>query len=59
MTAGGKNIAPQPIEGLLKTNAYLAEVVVVGNKRNFASGSRRAGLRQAHRLVPEPVDHDR
>ena len=37
VTAGGKNIAPQPIEGRLKTNAYIAEVVVVGNKRKFPS----------------------
>ena len=37
VTAGGKNIAPQPIEGRLKTNAYIAEIVVVGNKRKFAS----------------------
>lgn len=37
VTAGGKNIAPQPIEGLLKTNAYITEVVVVGNQRRFPS----------------------
>ena len=37
VTAGGKNIAPQPIEGRLKTNAYIAELVVVGNKRKFPS----------------------
>ena len=37
VTAGGKNIAPQPIEGLLKTNAYITEIVVVGNKRRFAA----------------------
>jgi long-chain acyl-CoA synthetase len=35
VTAGGKNIAPQPIEGRLKTNAYIAEIVIVGNKRKF------------------------
>ena len=35
VTAGGKNIAPQAIEGRLKTNAFIAEIVVVGNKRNF------------------------
>jgi long-chain acyl-CoA synthetase len=37
VTAGGKNIAPQAIEGKLKTNAYIAEVVVVGNRRSFAA----------------------
>ncbi len=35
VTAGGKNIAPQEIEGRLKTNAFIAEVVVVGNRRSF------------------------
>jgi len=35
VTAGGKNIAPQPIENLLKTNKYIAEAVVIGNKRKF------------------------
>jgi long-chain acyl-CoA synthetase len=37
VTAGGKKIAPQAIEGRLKTNAYIADVVVVGNRRSFAS----------------------
>lgn len=35
VTAGGKNIAPQVIEGRLKTSAFIAEVVVVGNRRSF------------------------
>ncbi|HEY7818743.1 MAG TPA: long-chain fatty acid--CoA ligase, partial [Vicinamibacteria bacterium] len=37
VTSGGKNIAPQVIEGKLKTNAFIADVVVVGNQRSFAS----------------------
>jgi long-chain acyl-CoA synthetase len=37
VTSGGKNIAPQAIEGRLKTNAYITEVVVVGNRRSFAA----------------------
>lgn len=37
VTAGGKKIAPQAIEGRLKTNAYVTDVVVVGNRRSFAS----------------------
>jgi len=37
VTSGGKNIAPQPIESLLKTNPLIAEIVMIGNKRNFPS----------------------
>jgi long-chain acyl-CoA synthetase len=35
VTAGGKNVAPQPIESLLKTNKYISQAVIVGNKRKF------------------------
>lgn len=37
VTASGKNVAPQKIEGLLKTNPYLVNVVAVGDKRPFIS----------------------
>jgi long-chain acyl-CoA synthetase len=35
VTAGGKKIAPQPIEGRLKTNPFIASAVMLGDKRKF------------------------
>jgi long-chain acyl-CoA synthetase len=37
VTSGGKNIAPQPIENLLKQNPFIANAVVVGAGRKFIS----------------------
>lgn len=37
VTAGGKNVAPQPIENTIKTSPYIANAVVVGNGRKFVS----------------------
>ncbi len=35
VTAGGKKVAPQPIEGLLKLNKFISNAVLLGDRRKF------------------------
>lgn len=35
VTSGGKNIAPQKIENLLKTERFISQIMVYGDKKNY------------------------
>jgi long-chain acyl-CoA synthetase len=35
VTSGGKNVAPQPIENLLRSDRYINQAILVGDRRNF------------------------
>ncbi len=73
VTAGGKNIAPQPIEALLKTSPFLSNAVMIGDRRpypimilvpNFptlAAWAASAGIRDTDpaALVARPEVHDK
>ncbi len=37
VTSGGKNIAPQPIENILKLDPYITSAVVLGDRKRFIS----------------------
>lgn len=37
VTSGGKNVAPQPIEGILNLNPYISNALVIGDSKKFIS----------------------
>jgi long-chain acyl-CoA synthetase len=69
ITAGGKNIAPQNIENLIKSDSYIQEVVVHGDRRPYLTAiivpdfnamkglALRLGI--PYMSVPELISHPR
>ena len=53
VTAGGKKIAPQPIENQLKANPYIAEIVVIGNTRRFPAALVVPDFERLHKWTRE------
>jgi long-chain acyl-CoA synthetase len=53
VTSAGKNIAPQPIENVLKTNPLISEIVMVGNGRNYPSALVVPNFENLGRLAAE------
>jgi long-chain acyl-CoA synthetase len=37
VTAGGKNVAPQPVENALKATGYISQAALIGDQRRFVS----------------------
>jgi len=71
VTAGGKNVAPQNLENELKTDPFISQVVVHGDKRRFLSAlvtvneenvrkwAAENGVTLAARLHEDPVVKER
>ena len=38
ITSGGKNVAPQKIENLMKTRSYISHFMVIGDKKKYLTG---------------------
>jgi long-chain acyl-CoA synthetase len=53
VTSAGKNLAPQPIENIMKTHPLIAEIVMVGNSRNYPTALVVPNFENLSRLAGE------
>jgi len=60
ITSGGKNIAPQKVEGVFKSDPLFTHFMVIGDRRRFLSALININLVEAARLAAEAgMVHDR
>jgi long-chain acyl-CoA synthetase len=51
--SNGKNVAPQPIENLLKSNKYISQAIMIGNNRKFMAALIAPNFEQLERFAKE------
>jgi long-chain acyl-CoA synthetase len=56
VTAGGKNVAPQNVENMLKTAPVVSQALVVGDRRPYVAALITIDPEQAGDVAPEELD---
>ena len=51
ITSGGKNVAPQKIEGLFKSDPLFTQFIVIGEKKKYLTGLCNINLEEAERIA--------
>ncbi|MFC1850409.1 AMP-dependent synthetase/ligase [candidate division CSSED10-310 bacterium] len=51
--SNGKNVAPQPIENLLKSNKYISQAILIGNNRKYMAALIAPDFDQLNRFAQE------
>jgi len=53
ITSGGKNVAPQKIEGLFKSDPLFTQFIVIGEKKKYLSGLCNINLEEVERFAKQ------
>ncbi|MGB4269945.1 MAG: long-chain fatty acid--CoA ligase, partial [Spirochaetota bacterium] len=53
ITSGGKNVAPQKIENLIKSDPLFTQAIVIGDKRKYLTALVNISQEQAERIARE------